>query len=155
VTADRFPVEAGHILMFARAIGDENPAYAGALDDSGSDVPAPPTFVQASAQFDPDYVLRPKTGEQWFGSGRDNGFAPEGVNGLHAEQHFTYHKPLRAGMVLTATTRDGNHWEKVGRRGGTLQFNETITDYRDELGDLVVTTRAVGVRTERVVEQEG
>jgi hypothetical protein len=155
VSAARFPVEAGHILLFARAIGDENPAYAGALDAAGADIPAPPTFVQASAQFDPDYILRPQPGQRWFGSGRDNGFAPESVNGLHAEQHFTYHKPLRAGMVLTATTRDGNQWEKVGRRGGTLQFSETITDYHDEQGDLVVTARAVGVRTERVVEQEG
>jgi N-terminal half of MaoC dehydratase len=154
VSAERFPVEAGHILLFARAIGDSNPAYAGALDGT-SDVPAPPTFVQASAQFDPEYVLRPRPDEPWFGSGKDNGFAPEGGGGLHAEQHFTYHQPLRAGMVLAATTRDGNQWEKVGRRGGTLRFTETITDYRDEHGELVVTARAVGVRTERVVEQEG
>ena len=67
---ERFPVEAGHILLFARAIGDTNPAYYGAL--SGDDVvPAPPTFVQSSAQFDPNYFLRPKPGEPWFGSGRN------------------------------------------------------------------------------------
>ena len=36
---------------------------------------APPTFVQASAQFDPDYRLRPKIGEAWFGSGKE----PTGV----------------------------------------------------------------------------
>lgn len=28
MTGQPFPVEAGHILMFARAIGDENPDYA-------------------------------------------------------------------------------------------------------------------------------
>ncbi len=67
---ERFPVEAGHILLFARAIGDTNPAYYGAL--SGDEVvPAPPTFVQASAQFDPNYFLRPKPGEPWFGSGKN------------------------------------------------------------------------------------
>ena len=32
---------------------------------------APPTFVQAGAQFDPDYLLRPKIGQPWFGSGRE------------------------------------------------------------------------------------
>jgi hypothetical protein len=32
-------------------------------------------------------------------------------------------------------------------------FNELITEYRDEAGELVVTARTVGVRTEKVVEQ--
>ena len=60
---ERFPVEAGHILLFARAIGDNNPAYHGAI--TGTDpVPAPPTFVQASAQFDPEYFLRPQPGKK-------------------------------------------------------------------------------------------
>ena len=27
MTIERFPVEATHVLMFARAIGDPNPAY--------------------------------------------------------------------------------------------------------------------------------
>jgi hypothetical protein len=163
---ERFPIEAGHIMAFARAIGEGDPAYYGAL--SGADgVPAPPTFVQSSAQFDPDYFLRPKIGQKWFGSGRtDSGTAGGGGggggdtgkavgSGLHAEQHFTYHQPLRSGMVLSAQTRDGESWQKEGRRGGKLMFSETITDYTDENGDLIVTARSVGVRTERVVEQEG
>ncbi len=62
VSVERFPIEAGHVLLFARAIGDPDPVWEGAL--RGSDpVPAPPTFVQASSQFDPDNVLRPKAGE--------------------------------------------------------------------------------------------
>jgi N-terminal half of MaoC dehydratase len=164
----RFPVEAGHILLFARAIGDTNPAYEGAM--SGADVvPAPPTFVQASAQFDPDYFLRPKPGQPWFGSGKEaTGLKKSGGGGgggggsggggggggLHAEQHYTYHRPLRAGDVLTGTNRPGETWEKQGRRGGKLVFSEFITEYRDQHGDLVVTARGVGVRTEKVVEQE-
>src|SRR6478609_5252937 len=91
----RFPVEAGHIMLFARAIGDTNPAYYGAI--SGDDVvPAPPTFVQASAQFDPNYFLRPKPGEPWFGSGKNptskvsGGGGGGGGGGLHAEQHYEY-----------------------------------------------------------------
>ena len=160
MAVERFPVEAGHIMLFARAIGDANTAYYGALTGE-STVPAPPTFVQASAQFDPDYFLRPKIGEAWFGSGRnatgvvrDEGAGGGGGGGLHAEQHYEYHRPLRAGDVLTATIRDGERWEKQGRRGGKLMFVESITEYRDQSGELVVTARGVGVRTEKVVEEE-
>ncbi len=159
---ERFPVEAGHILCFARAIGDANPAYHGAMRD-GVPVPAPPTFVQASAQFDEDYPLRPRLGQPWFGSGRNatggsgsgggGGGGGGGGNGLHAEQHYVYHRPLRSGDVLHGETRAGERWEKQGRRGGKLLFSEMITEYRDEGGELVVTARSIGVRTEKVVEQ--
>jgi hypothetical protein len=160
VSTERFPIEAGHILMFTRAIGDADPVWEGALH--GADpVPAPPTFVQASAQFDPDYFLRPKPGQPWFGSGKEatgvksgGGGGGGGGTGLHAEQHYTYHRPLRSGMVLTTTTGEGKTWEKQGRRGGKLVFSETITEYRDESGELVVTARGVGVRTEKVIDKE-
>jgi hypothetical protein len=147
-----FPVEAGHILLFQRAIGEPDPR---------TDL-APPTFVQASAQFDPDYPLRPKVGEPWFGSGGTPTGATKspvsgggGGTGLHAEQRYEYHRPVRAGDVLTATTRPGDTWTKTGRRGGTLNFVEQVTEYRDQAGELVVTATSVGVITERVVEQEG
>lgn len=166
----RFPVEAGHIMMFARAVADPNPAYydeTAAKTEGLAGVPAPPTFVQASAQFDPDYFLRPKVGQQWFGSGKnatgitkkpssdgDSGGSGGGsASVLHAEQHYTYHQPLVAGEVLTATVKDGTTWEKEGRRGGSLHFSESIIEYRNDAGDLVVTARGVGVRTGKVVEQ--
>jgi acyl dehydratase len=167
MAVERFPVEAGHILMFARSIGDPNPVYADAEYAKSFGVGgiiAPPTFVQASAQFDPDYFLRPKVGAPWFGSGKEpsgikresgggsGGGGGGGGTGLHAEQHYTYHRPLRAGDVLTATVRPGERWEKEGRRAGKLVFSETITEYRDENGELVVTARGVGVRTEKVVQ---
>src|SRR3954452_13590845 len=160
VGVERFPVEAGHIMLFARAIGDKNDDYYGAITGKQS-VPAPPTFVQASAQFDPDYFLRPKIGEPWFGSGRNatgrvssgGGGGGGGGGGLHAEQHYTYHRPLRAGDVLTGTEVPGKTWEKEGRRGGKLLFSENVIEYRDQNGELVVTARGVGVRTEKVVEQ--
>jgi acyl dehydratase len=149
--------------MFARSIGDPNPIYRDAAHAAASEVgavPAPPTFVQASAQFDPDYFLRPKIGEPWFGSGKEpTGVTREsegggGGGGLHAEQHYEYHRPLVAGDVLTATTRPGESWEKEGRRAGKLLFSETITEYRDANGELVVTARGVGVRTERPVDND-
>ena len=157
---ETFPVEAGHIMLFARAVGDTNRIYHDAAyakaTEAGSII-APPTFVQASAQFDPDYRLRPKTGEPWLGSGKEpTGVQPGsggGGTGLHAEQHYEYHRHPRPGDVLTATVRPGQTWEKQGRRSGKLIFTETITEYRDQHGELVVTARGVGVRTERPVEQ--
>ena len=56
--------------------------------------------------------------------------------------------------MLTATTRPGKTCEKEGKRSGKLVFSESITEYRDQKGELVVTARGVGVRTERPVEQK-
>ncbi len=161
-----FPVEASHILMFARSVGDANPLYADAAYAAKQEtkgVVAPPTFAQACAQFDPDYFLRPKPGQDWFGSGKEptgiqkkeeSGGGGGGGGGLHAEQHFEYHRQVRPGDVLEATQKRGKTWEKQGRRAGKLIFSESITEYRDQKGELVVTARSVGVRTERPVDQE-
>lgn len=166
MAVERFPVEAGHILMFANAIGDPNPVYSDDEVARSRGLPgviAPPTFVQASAHFDPDYILRPKIGEPWFGSGREptgaspgaaGGRGAGGGTGLHAEQHYEYARPLVAGDVLTATVRPGKTWQKEGRRAGTMTFSEMITEYRDQKGELVVTARSVGVMTSRPVEKE-
>ncbi len=153
-----FPVEATHIMMFARAVGDENPVYhdaQAAKQTEAGGVIAPPTFPQAVAQFDPEYHLRPKVGQKWFGSAK----GPSGVDekpsssgGLHAEQHFEYHRPLRPGDVLSVETKPGNSWEKESKRAGKLMFTERVTEYRDQKGELVVTARSVGVRTERPVD---
>lgn len=164
MAVDKFPIEAGHIMTFARAIGDANQIYyddAYAKKTEPGCIVAPPTFTQSSAQFDPDYILRPKIGQPWFGSGRE----PSGIKagsggedsgsgrGLHAEQHFEYHRSLRPGDVLTAVARPGKRWEKEGRRSGKLIFSETIIEYRDQEGELVITARGVGVVTERAVDQ--
>jgi acyl dehydratase len=154
MTAERFPVEAGQIMLFARAIGDPNPAYrdvdAPAARAAGGPL-APPTFVQSSAQYDDDYPLRPRPGHPWFGSGRYDSGVPAASSAagssLHAEQHYEYHRPVRAGDVLHASSEPGRSWEKVGR-SGRLLFTETITHYVDEAGHAVVTARSVSVRTE-------
>ena len=157
----RFPVEAGQIMLFARSVGDPNPIYYDeehAKSTEPGEIIAPPTFVQSSAQWNPDYPLRPVIGEAWFGSGKEpTGVDPKaqgssGGTGLHAEQHFEYHRQPKAGDVLTVTSHPGKTWEKQGRKGGKLLFSEQITEYRDQNGELVVTARSVGVRTEKVVE---
>ncbi|MBF0276669.1 MAG: MaoC family dehydratase N-terminal domain-containing protein [SAR324 cluster bacterium] len=159
MAVERFPIEAGHIMMFARSIGDENPIYHNenyAKKTELGSIIAPPTFVQCSAQYDPDWHLRPKPGEAWLGSGK----GPSGISGgaeseggLHAEQHFEYHRNLLAGDVLKAETMPGKCWEKQGRRGGKLTFTEQITEYRDQKEELVVTVRSVTVKTERPAEK--
>lgn len=166
MASDKFPVEFSHIMMFARSVGDDNQIYYDedyAKGTEPGEIIAPPTFVQASAQFDPDYFLRPKIGQPWFGSGKDpSGARPSGGGGggggggtgLHAEQHYEYHRHPKVGDVLTATNKPGKQWEREGRRGGKLKFSESITEYRDQNGDLVVTARSVGVSTERTVDSQ-
>ncbi len=165
MAVDRFPIEASHIMMFARAVGDDNQIYYDADYAAGSEpgsVIAPPTFAQSSAQFDPDYFLRPKKGEDWMGSGKE----PTGIKkkeggsgggggggGLHAEQHFEYHRHIKPGDVLSAQTKPGKTWEKESKRAGKLTFSESVTEYRDQNGELVITATGVGVRTERPVDQ--
>ena len=152
-----FPVEASHIMMFARSIGDENAVYHDAELAKGAEVGgiiAPPTFTAAVAQFNPD-ASRPKPGEKWFGSGKTpsgiDGKAPS-AGGLNAEQHFEYFRPVRAGEVLTAETRPGKTCERESKRAGKLMFSDRITDFRDEKGELVFSVRSVSVKTERPVD---
>jgi hypothetical protein len=144
-----WPIEAGHIHTFAAAIGDLAPEY---QVSAGATV-APPTFLACAAHFDPDYPLRPKIGQPWFGSGaaatgaprsseRDDGWGPI----LHAEQHYDLQRPIVAGDVLTATTRPGETWEKEGR-AGQLRFSERITEFRDSSNEIVAVAKAVIVRT--------
>ena len=165
MAVDKFLIEASHIMMFARSVGDSNPIYHdeeyAKSTELGGIIP-PPTFAQSSAQFDPEYFLRPKVGgEGWFGSGKEatgskpssgSGGGGGAAMGLHAEQHFEYHLPVKAGDTLSATTKPGKAWEKESKRAGKLKFSESVTEYRNQNGDLVITATGVGVQTERVVD---
>lgn len=154
----RFPVEAGHIMMFARAIGEPNPVYHTAEQVSDRPTPAPPTFTIVSAQFDPDFSARPRIGKPWKGSGKNPTGAPQDVpsggTGLYAEQSFDYHAPVYAGDVLTGEAKPGRNWDKPGRRGGRLSFQETVTEWRNQRDELVVTSRKVVVFTSQTVTQK-
>ncbi|MBG92963.1 MAG: hypothetical protein CL792_03185 [Chloroflexi bacterium] len=157
--SDQFPVEAGHIMLFARSIGDKNQVYYDsnyALTTEAQGIIAPPTFVAASAQFDEGYSLRPKIGEPWFGSGKTpTGIEKQegGSGGLHAEQHYEYHRHLRPGDILHSVVKEGEKWERESKRAGKLKFSETITEYYDQNDELVITARSVGVVTERPIDQ--
>ena len=167
MAVDKFPVEASHIMMFARSVGDDNQIYYAeeyAQSTEPGAVIAPPTFVQASAQFEPGYSLRPQVGgDNWFGSGgKPTGVKPKetessggggGGGGLHAEQRYIYHRHPKVGDVLHTVNKPGKTWEKEGKRSGKLVFSESITEYYDQNDELVVTAIGTGVRTERPVDQ--
>lgn len=158
-----FFVDRTAILTFAAAVGETNPIYwdaAHAKQTPLGDVVAPPTFGIASAHWNPHYGLRgarkipvpkeapaPREGRSGGGGGGNL------ARVLHGEQRFAYHKPLQPGMKLVVTTRPGKAWEKEGKKGGKLKFSETISEYRDEAGDLVLVATSVGVLTEKAVEQ--
>lgn len=169
MAVEKFPVEGAHVRMFAYAVGDDNPVYNDeeyAKKEGFQACLAPPTFAAADVHFDPDSFLRRRR------SGPENATPPKdaapaeekaeaasgggggggGGTGLHAEQHYEYHRPLRVGDVLTKTTFPGETWEREGRRAGKLVFSEMVSEYRDQHGELVLTARMVGVRTERPVD---
>lgn len=160
VGVPRFPVEAGHVLTFARSLGDTSETYSDERFAASAfvGVAVPPTFVQGSAHFDPEYPLRPRPGQRWWGSplptdaeapDRD-GRTDQTSTMLHAEQSFDFVRPVRVGDVLTAKHSTGKSWEKHGRKGGRLVFSELITEYYDAAGELVVTATAVTVQTDAV-----
>jgi acyl dehydratase len=147
----QFPVEAAHVMMFERAVGDVQ-------SEAGV---APPTFAIASDHFDPNYERRTRPGVPWFGSGRaavsvrgGSQQATGGGSGFHAEERFVYHRPVRVGDVLLGETRDGDSWTKEGRRGGTLRFFEHVTEFTDGDGTPVVTLTWVDVLTAKAVDSE-
>ncbi|GAA2097325.1 MaoC family dehydratase N-terminal domain-containing protein [Microlunatus panaciterrae] len=80
-----YVVSVAKIAEFARAIGDDNPAYRG-------DQPiAPPTFVA---------VISSAAWEAMFDD-QELGLALRRI--VHGDQRFSYERPLRAGDRVTAT----------------------------------------------------
>jgi hypothetical protein len=155
-----FPIDRSAILTFAAALGESNPIYwdeAYARGTPLGGVIAPPTFAVASAHWNPDYALGgirriPARRAEPSGGERTERRGGSSSRLLHGEQRFEYHQPMRPGMRLRVSTRPGRTWEKEGKRGGTLRFSETISEFRDEQGALVVTATSVGIVTEKAVE---
>jgi len=157
-----FPVDRSAILDFAAALGETNPIYwdeAHARATPLGAVIAPPTFAVVSAHWNPDHLFRGVRRIPAPERGAGERRARERAEGepilsrvLHGEQRFVYHQPIRAGMRLRVSMRPGKTWEKEGKRGGKLRFSESISEYRDERGELVVTAISVGIVTEKAVE---
>lgn len=152
-----FPVDRTQVMLFARSVRDINPVFSDPDDPAtkaAGGIIVPPTFVQSSAHWEPNYGLditrpRPANAPQRPAGGGGGGLG----RGLHAEQHYEYHHPIHVGDTLTVTSKPGERWEKEGRRGGKLMFSESVTEYRNQNGVLCVTARSIGVQTEKAVEQ--
>lgn len=141
----QFPVECGQVLHFARAIGDPDPIFRdpnyATLAQGGRVVP-PPTFLIAAHHFDTECPLRPAPGEAAPGSGVIPLDGPPVLStrprGLHAEETFTFHRHPRIGEMLTVDVRAGDVRKKEGGEG-TLEFKDTLWEYRDSTGELIAT----------------
>lgn len=127
-------VERGKIREFARATMSANPDY---LD--AEQPPVPPTFLTTSSFWQP-----PEAGALW----RELDIDLRRL--LHGEQEYVFpNGPPRAGTRLTAQSRVEGIFEKEGKRGGTMTFVVTVTDFTDEHGELVAQARSTAIETRR------
>lgn len=132
------PIERGKIREFARACQSNNPAY---VEDP---VPvAPPTFL---------------TTVNFWSTGTTSPLAQLGIDLrrlLHGGQEYVFHgPPPRAGTELTFQTRVDKIYEKEGKRGGTMTFVETVTEFRDPAGAVVAEARSTAIETGQAATKE-
>ena len=136
-----FPVEAGKVREFVRAVlDDDNPIYWDADYARSKGLPAPivpPTFMQASSFWRPANPDAPP---------RDLRLV------LHGEQEFEYLHPVYVGDLLTVTTAKVNEFAKTGRRGGTMTFTVHETTYTNQDGQACVKVRSTLIETSQEVK---
>lgn len=126
-------VEAGKIRLFCKAIGEDNPVYA---DEAAAKVagfraiPAPPTFLTAVTNDDPD------KGGLLRALNVDIGLI------LHGEQHYEYLAPVFAGDRITCQQKVVDIYDK---KGGALWFVVSETEMKDQAGKLVAKARSITV----------
>ena len=129
----KMAVETGKVKEFARACKSTNPAYDGGPHDQ---ITMHPTFLQASA-----FWQTPESSPM-------RGASLDLRRILHGGQEFVFHgPPPKSGQVLTGTSRVDKVYSKEGKRGGTMSFVETVTEYRNEAGDVVAETRSTLIET--------
>ncbi len=132
------PIERGKIREFARACMSTSPEYL----DAPTPV-SPPTFL-TTVNF-------------WMGGGTSP-LAQLDIDLrrlLHGGQAYVFHgPPPQAGTELTFQTRVDQIYEKAGRRGGTMTFVETVTEFRDAAGTLVAEARSTAIETGQAPTKE-
>jgi hypothetical protein len=135
----RMTVERGKIREFAKATMSENPDY---LDAASP--PIEPTFL-TSVSF-------------WTPPGRSV-FSKIKIDLrrlLHGGQEYIFHgPPPHAGEELTVQTRVDEIYEKEGKRGGTMTFVVTVTEFRDASGTLRAEARSTAIETGQAPAKEG
>lgn len=133
-------VERGKIREFAKAIKEDDPLYFDeeyAQREVGGIMP-PLTFLMTVAHWD-DGQGRPRV--------------PRDLKrALHGEQEFEFLRPIYVGDVLTAVSRIADVYEKTGKRGGTMTFVVTETEFTNQRAEVVARARQVGIETGQVVK---
>jgi hypothetical protein len=67
---------------------------------------------------------------------------------LHGEEEYVFPSgPPRAGQKLHARTSIEEIYDKEGKRGGTMTFVVTRTDFLDEEGIVVAQARSTAIET--------
>jgi len=147
----RVRIEHAPVMLFARAVKDDNAVYASeqAAHDAGFDrVPVPPTytFVMSSAGAFPDLQPEGGTGSMYAtadGGDAASAFARDGLF-LHGEQHFEYHRPVQVGDVLEGRLRTSKPIARQARRG-PMEVTYFQTTWTDLEGRPVVDERIVSL----------
>ncbi|MDR1079020.1 MAG: MaoC family dehydratase N-terminal domain-containing protein [Propionibacteriaceae bacterium] len=112
-----YEITAVKIAEFARALGDDNPAY------RGDRAVAPPTFAAVIAA------------QAWDQLWADPELGLTLSRVIHADQAFQFVQPLRAGQRVRASlTIDG-----VRRRGPLTHLGLTV-ELRDQAGQLLASS---------------
>lgn len=133
-------IERGKVREFARATQSTHTDY---LDDPEPVIP--PTFLTTVTFWQP-----PEAAQLWRKLDID------GRRLLHGEQEYEFFGRVpRAGTEVTARTRVAEIYEKEGKRGGTMTFVVTETDFRDANGELVARARATAIETGKAPMSEG
>ena len=120
-------IEQGHILRFAEAIGDDNPAYTVGTPETGGIV-APPTFLRAMRGIRPEFPF-----EVPF---------PRLLDGGSDWEYFGH---VRPGDTITAVGRVEDIRERDGSIGQMLISTIKIT-YRNQHDVVVATQTSTSIR---------
>ena len=137
-------IERSPIMLFAKAVKDENPIFQDprAAKEAGfDDIPLPPTFGFALNNWGQFPELQPAAP-----SGENPVMATIGAlmrtGGLilHGEQEFTYHAPIVVGDQLNGEGKVSNIYEKTSSSGSSMTFITSEVDYSNQRGELVLTT---------------
>lgn len=124
------PIEAGKVLEFVRAIGEESPIYRDieAARSAGFDgIPCPPTFSLVAGLY----------------AGGDASDLPEQLGldlgrVVHGEQTWNYHRTPLVGDVLTGVGRLSKVTARKNRAGRTMRMLTIRTEFVDAQGRPVV-----------------
>ncbi|MEH7246229.1 MaoC family dehydratase N-terminal domain-containing protein [Neobacillus niacini] len=138
------PVERGKIREFAMAIQEDNPIFyeEQAAHEAGlPSVPAPLTFSQTINFWNTH-------GSPVLNFGLDLRYV------LHGGQEYEYYKPIFAGDTLNVACRLADVYEKAGSRGGKMLFVVLETEFSNQQGEKVLSSKQILIQTGGVVKRE-